>query len=129
MGSLSFQSPLRRGSVFIEYVRRMKAAISDVSIPSSSGKCLHLPTETAELLRVTGFQSPLRRGSVFIGVSPKPTKGETNVSIPSSSGKCLHHKKVSVSLDGIDGFNPLFVGEVSSSDHSNGAEKRRFGFQ
>src|SRR6185503_3414866 len=63
-----FQSPLRQGSVFIlDKFNPGYAFLSlGVSIPSSSGKCLH--RELLELydIKIREFQSPLRRGSVFI---------------------------------------------------------------
>jgi len=133
-----FQSPLRRGSVFIleevsEKFRggsfnplfvgevssspRMEAHTKFqalVSIPSSSGKCLHRslpgdvqypkPAFQSPLRRgsvfifkdfyqqglIPRFQSPLRRGSVFIRKRVPRAGGIRRVSIPSSSGKCLH---------------------------------------
>jgi len=65
-GALMFQSPLRRGSVFIR-------ALVNAGIDSNK------------------FQSPLRRGSVFI-----------------LAKKRKYRQRVGC-------FNPLFVGEVSSS--------------
>src|SRR6185503_10500678 len=82
--------PLRRGSVFIVSVTHGNPATLAVSIPSSSGKCLH-------------------RENLWGQDESRP------VSIPSSSGKCLHPKVTRIVVKGKDGFNPLFVGEVSSS--------------
>jgi len=99
-----FQSPLRRGSVFI--VKKLVAAGWDpkVSIPSSSGKCLH-QVDSSLSARTAQFQSPLRRGSVFI----------TPLAV--------------TDLRASPCFNPLFVGEVSSSWISSIGLSEVFEFQ
>src|SRR6185503_3149713 len=114
-----FQSPLRRGSVFIFVLLTGRHYGRKVSIPSSSGKCLH-PSEVRDmsqrnsgfnplfvaevsssqrgarqLMAASRFQSPLRRGSVFIA-SPAGLSARVAVSIPSSSGKCLHLSKITL---------------------------------
>src|SRR6185503_10201382 len=61
------------------------------------------------------FQSPLRRGSVFIARYGHEFVEANEVSIPSSSGKCLHRVKPLQEAWIAISFNPLFVGEVSSS--------------
>jgi len=115
LGIAAFQSPLRRGSVFISASGSAERKINKVSIPSSSGKRLHQRRMPVLMHAEMLFQSPLRRGSVFIRRRRKASRAEKAVSIPSSSGKCLHQEEAEPEIQSSPGFNPLFVGEVSSS--------------
>src|SRR6185503_12430818 len=52
---LVFQSPLRRGSVFINSRDQAHRTVLEVSIPSSSGKCLHHGRRQSIQVRESGF--------------------------------------------------------------------------
>ena len=85
-----FQSPLHRGSLWNPRPRHANARSNLLSVPSSSGKSLELPTSPH-------FERKYR------------------LSVPSSSGKSLE-PRARLILQNCDlTFSPLFIGEVSGT--------------
>ena len=119
---LEFQSPLHRGSLFnlisscrkfVEFGCFNPLFIGEVSSTEGIAKYrdVRLP-----------FQSPLHRGSLFNldieKIRPLVRLVDCDVSIPSSSGKSLQPRSPQITHAGSVCFNPLFIGEVSSTSNS-----------
>ena|GEM_PF-5515466 len=112
---IAFQSPLHRGSLWNRRLAYPGSRISNLSVPSSSGKSLERRKRAVLLGSMFPF-SPL-----FIGeVSGTTERGERlqgllTLSVPSSSGKSLEHKANALPFTSSLPFSPLFIGEVSGT--------------
>ena len=101
--------------------------MSDVSIPSRSGQCLHpwrgllpsssvsIPSRSGQCLHLSNCLSKLGLGfnPLKIGAMPaqrRDLRGAQVVSIPSRSGQCLHNSVSKLGLEGC--FNPLKIGAM-----------------
>src|SRR5579884_2466703 len=60
-----FQSPLHRGNHFNQSAESEGLDFGSISVPSSSGKSLQLPSHHKPPSKNTLFQSPLHRGNHF----------------------------------------------------------------
>src|SRR6185503_4859347 len=104
--TIAFQSPLRRGSVFIVFCVKTILQPLVFQSPLRRGS-VFIVFCVKTILQPLVFQSPLRRGSVFIKGGGKAFNCENLVSIPSSSGKCLHPKLRLLAIHQSSSFNPL----------------------
>ena len=83
--------------------------------PLSSGKSLQRdPSRNADF-RLFEFQSPLHRGSLFNTAAEKKAKADILFQSPLHRGSLFNRSKLERLREYSIRFNPLFIGEVSST--------------
>jgi len=99
-----------------------------VSVPSSSGNSLQRCRRDCGRRAALGFQSPLHRGTLFNRVQIPSRRRQQLVSVPSSSGNSLKLVQMKLPYELLQRFSPLFIGELSSTNHYARRLGRRCGF-
>jgi len=86
-----------------------------VSVPSSSGNSLQLHGQSVNSVQGTNVSVPSSSGNSLQPHCPRTACRGRCVSVPSSSGNSLQHEDIMRRVDELEGFSPLFIGELSST--------------